>query len=263
VDKARDEAGIAWFPASAINLDPCGSRGILWLMVTEERVVNLEEAVAGLVEQTKLILAAIREDIAEMRLSNARTDRQLLELRQDAEKDREEARKLREQDREEARKLREQDREEAKRERREFNKKLAEISDSMGTLIEDMVAPCGFQLARTIFATEEAIKCGIRLRARHPEKRGEMREIDLLALGPTKALVVEAKRRMDAAQAAEYRQRVQELPEFFPELQGKTIYPAVASVYLEPSLVAFLNHQRMYGIAMGEEVMEVVNLGQF
>jgi hypothetical protein len=34
--------------------------------------------------------------------------------------------------------------------------RMAEISDSMGTLIEDMVAPCGFQIARAIFSSEEA-----------------------------------------------------------------------------------------------------------
>jgi hypothetical protein len=32
---------------------------------------------------------------------------------------------------------------------------------------------------------------------------------------------------------------------------------------LEASVVAFLNREKVYGIAMGDEVMEVVNLGQF
>jgi hypothetical protein len=37
----------------------------------------------------------------------------------------------------------------------------------------------------------------------------------------------------------------------------------VASVYWEASAIAFLNRQKVYGIALGDEVMEVVNLGQF
>jgi hypothetical protein len=37
----------------------------------------------------------------------------------------------------------------------------------------------------------------------------------------------------------------------------------VASVYLESSVIAFLNREKVYGIAMGDEVMEVINLGQF
>ncbi len=74
---------------------------------------------------------------------------------------------------------------------------------------------------------------------------------------------MEVKRRLDAGKAAEYRQKLARLCEFFPYLAGKTICPAVASVYLEPSAIAFLNREKFYGIAMGDEVMEVVNVGQF
>ncbi len=217
-------------------------------MLIEERVTNVEAALARFMEQTSMILAAIHEDIAEIRASNARTDRQLLEMQQQAEKDRQRA---------------DADRQQAEKDRKDFNKRLAEISDSMGTLIEDMVAPCGFPLARTIFATEEAQTCAIRLKRKHPALPGEMMELDLLALGPTKVLVVEVKRRLDAGRASEYRQKLARFFEFFPELADKTLCPAVASVYLDPSVIACLNHERLHGIAMGDEVMEVVNLGQF
>ncbi len=217
-------------------------------MAMEERVVNLEETLARFIEQSNAILAAnrediaaIREEVAEIRASNARTDRQLLRMQQQADKAREQADK----------------------DRKDFNKRLAEISDSMGTLIEDMVAPCGFKLAEGIFADQQAQTCSIRVKARHPANPGEMLELDLLAVGPTKVLVVEVKRRMDAAKADEYRQKLQRLPEFLPTLAGKAICAAVASVYLEPLVIAFLNRQKLYGIAMGDEVMEVKNLGQF
>ena len=210
-------------------------------MVTEDRVINLEATLARFIEHTDLIVAAIHEDIAEIRAGHARTDRQLLEMQQQADKERQQADK----------------------DRKDFNKRLAEISDSMGTLIEDMVAPCGFQLARTVFGSEEAQTCAIRVKRKHPARPGEVMELDLLAIGPAKLLVVEVKRRIDAAKVAEYRDKLKRLPEFFPELAGKTLCAAVASVYLEPSVIAFLNREKVYGIAMGDEVMEVVNLGQF
>ena len=53
------------------------------------------------------------------------------------------------------------------------------------------------------------------------------------------------------------------MPEFFPELAAKAVCLAVASVYIEPSIVTFLNREKIYGIAMGDEIVEVVNLGQF
>jgi hypothetical protein len=238
-------------------------------MVTEDRVINLEATLARFIEHTDLIVAAIHEDIAEIRAGHARTDRQLLEMQQQADKERRQAEKDRQQanqDRQQAEKDRQRadkDREEAEKDRKDFNKRLAEISDSMGTLIEDMVAPCGFQLARTVFGSEEAQTCAIRVKRKHPARPGEVMELDLLAIGPAKLLVVEVKRRIDAAKVAEYRDKLKRLPEFFPELAGRTLCAAVASVYLESSVIAFLNREKVYGIAMGDEVMEVVNLGQF
>jgi hypothetical protein len=46
-------------------------------MVTEERVVNLEATLAEFIAQTNRVIAAIHEDVAEIRVSNARTDRRL------------------------------------------------------------------------------------------------------------------------------------------------------------------------------------------
>src|SRR5438552_18922099 len=101
-------------------------------MVTEERVINLEASLARFIDHSNMIIAAIHEDVAEIRASNARTDRQLLEMRQEADRDRQQAERDRQQaerDRQQA----ERDRQQAERDRKDFNKRLAEISDSMGT----------------------------------------------------------------------------------------------------------------------------------
>jgi hypothetical protein len=235
-------------------------------VLIEERVSKVEEALAELARlqaealaDIRASMAGIRSSTADIRSSNARTDAALLAMQRQAEQDRQQAGQDR---RASAERFRQWD-ERYEKDRKDFNKRLAEISDSMGTLIEDMVAPGGFQLARAIFVTEDADTCAIRIKRRHPALAGEMMEIDLLAIGATKILVIEVKRRVDAAKAAEYRQNLARLPEFFPELAGKAVYPAVASVYLEPSVIAFLNREKLYGIALGDEIMQVVNLGQF
>lgn len=210
-------------------------------MVIEERVTNVETALARFIEQSSVIVAAIHEDISEIRASNARTDRRLLEMQQQADRDRQQAEK----------------------DRKDFNKRWAEISDSMGRLIENMVAPCGFNLAKAIFATEEAENCAIRVRRKHPTVPGRSIEYDLMAVGPTKVLIVEAKWTVAPGKAQDFKEQMSQFAEFFPELAGKTLYPAVATVYFEPSVIAFLNREKIYGIAMGDDVMEVVNLGQF
>lgn len=147
--------------------------------------------------------------------------------------------------------------------KRELDKKWAELADSMGTLIEDLVAPCGFQLARAVFRTEEAETCAIRIRRKRPQRPGEMIELDLLAVGPTQALVVEAKRRMNSENAAQFREKASSLAEYFPDYANRKVHCAVASPYIDPSVVTFLNRERIYGITMGEETMEVVNLDKF
>jgi hypothetical protein len=271
-------------------------------MLVEERVINLEQALAHYLRVQERELAIIRASVTEIRASNARTDLRLLELQEQAERDRQQAAKERQQDREEAEKHRQQaekdrqqdreeaekhrqqaekdrqqdreeaekhrqqaekDRQQAEKDRKDFNKRLAELSDSMGTLIEDMVAPCAFQLARAIFATEEAETCAIRVKRKHPARRGEMMELDLLAVGPTKLLLIEVKRRMDTEKAAQLHLKAASIPEYFPEYANREVLCAVASVYLDPSVVVFLNHERLHGIAMGEDTMQVVNLGQF
>jgi hypothetical protein len=47
----------------------------------------------------------------------------------------------------------------------------------MGTLIEDRVASCGLNLAKTFLATEEADTCSIQTKRRHPSRRGELLEV--------------------------------------------------------------------------------------
>jgi hypothetical protein len=259
-------------------------------MLIEEKVSTLETALARFVEQTSMIAASIHEDVAEMRASHARTDRQLLSMQQQADRDRQGLQAMQQQadrdrqglqamqqqadrdrqglqamqqqadrDRQELRAMRER----AEQELRQFNRRMAELSDSMGRLIEDFVAPCAFPLARSIFGTEEAQTTAVRVRRQHPADPGRSMELDLLAVGPTKLLVVEAKWRVAAGKAREFKEHMAQVPEFFPEYADKILCPAVASVYLDPSVIAFLNRERIFGIALGEEVMEVVNLGQF
>jgi len=76
-------------------------------------------------------------------------------------------------------------------------------------------------------------------------------------------MVVEAKRRLNPEKIREFVERVAEIPEFMPEYAGYQLVPVVASVSIEPSVIVFLNRQKVYGVARGDETMELVNLGQF
>ena len=76
-------------------------------------------------------------------------------------------------------------------------------------------------------------------------------------------MIVEAKRRLNPDKTREFVEKVRSIPEFMPEYARHELVPVVASVTIEPSVIAFLNRQKVYGVAMGDETMELVNLGQF
>ncbi|MCZ7636027.1 MAG: DUF1003 domain-containing protein [Verrucomicrobia bacterium] len=220
-----------------------------------ERVDRLEAVFASFMERTEEALADIRASTAEIRASNLRTDALLLEMQRQAEKDRQRA----DLDRQQA----EKDRQQAEKDRKDFNKRLAELSDSMGTLIEDMVAPNARRIASEIFPADPVVRVTQRFRQVHPADRGRMLEIDLLAAGLKHLMVVEAKRRLDPEKIREFVEKVGTLPEFLPEYAAHKLIPVVASVNIDPSVITFLNRHRVYGVAMGDETMQLVNLGQF
>jgi hypothetical protein len=216
--------------------------------IIEERVDRLETVFASFMERTEEALADIRASTAEIRASNLRTDAILLEMQRQAEKDRQQA---------------EKDREQAEKDRKDFNKRLAELSDSMGTLIEDMVAPNARRIAAEIFPSDPVNRLAQRVRQVHPTDRGRMLEIDLLAAGREYLMVVEAKRRLTTEKIREFVEKVRTVPEFMPEYAGHILVPVVASVTIPPSEITFLNRQKVYGVAMGDETMQLINLGQF
>jgi hypothetical protein len=207
----------------------------------EERVDRLENVFAMFMERTEEALADIRASTAEIRASNLRTDVLLREMQRQADKDRQQADK----------------------DRKDFNKRLAEVSDSMGTLVEDMVAPNARRIAGEIFPDDPVVRMAQRLRQVHPSDSGRMIEIDLLVAGRKHLMVVEAKWRLNPEKIREFLEWVTGIPEFLPEYAGYQLVPVVASVSIEPSVITFLNRQQVYGVAMGDETMELVNRGQF
>jgi len=199
-----------------------------------DKVDRLDRVFASFVKETK-------EAMADIRTSNLRTDALLLEMQQRADRERQQA----------------------ERDRKEFNKRMAEISDSMGRLVEDMVAPNARRIASEIFPSDPVVRIAQRLRQVHPSIPGRMLEMDLLVAGGQHLMVVEAKWRLNPEKVREYLEWVATIPEFLPEYSGHRLVPVVASVALEPSVIAFLNRMKVYGVAMGDETMELVNLGQF
>lgn len=236
------------------------------MAVLEARVDRLEETLSRFIEQTSLMIAAIHEDVAEIRASNARTDRLLLQMQQQADKDREEFSQRFSEMQQKADKDRasaDKKWEEAEKDRKDFNKRLAEISDRVGRFVEDMVHPNAGRIARQLFGDDPVQTLAIRVKRRHPIDASRMLELDLLVAGESHLLVGEAKSTPNPEKADEFLQKVQTIPEYFPEYAGLQILPMLASVSFAPSLVAYLNRKKIYALGFGDETMELLNAGDF
>jgi len=217
----------------------------------EERVSKVEEALAFFMTETARLFAEMREDIAEIRASNARTDRILLEMQQQAEKDRQQADRDRQQS--------EKDRQQAEKDRRDFNRRLAEATDAQGLLIENMVWPNLKRIASEVFRGEDVLFQAIRLKRRLDGDHSKMMELDLLAVGERDVVVCEAKSRVTVEKVREFTQALATFKDFFPEYAGKRLWPMVASVYIDSSVIAFMTSQKVLAVGFGGETMDLLN----
>lgn len=236
------------------------------MAVLEQRVCRLEEVLERFIEQSTAFQAAIHEDVAEIRASNARTDHALLRLRQESEARWREFEQRAEKDRRESEahwkeveQRAEKDRQQAEKDRRDFNKRMAEISDRVGRFVEDMVHPNAARIARRLFGDDSIEMLAIRVKRRHPSVPSRMLELDLLVAGRRHLLVGEAKSTPTKEKADEFLDTIKDIAVFFPEYAEHQVLPLMASVSFEPSLLAYFSRRKLLALGFGDETMELLN----
>lgn len=242
------------------------------ILSVEDRVENLESVLAQFMRESSRIQAAIHEDIAEIRASNARTDHQLLVLQQQAEEDRKRAdedRRRMDEDRKQSEQRWEETRawwketqkkwEEAEKDRKDFNRRLAEVTDSQGLMIENMVWPNLPRVASQVFGGRQPLFSAIRLKRRLPWERSRLKEIDLLAVSDDAVLVCEAKSKPTPEKSREFLQSLDDFKEFFPEYNDFKVIPMVASIAFDDSLLTHMTREGVVALGFGGETMEILN----
>jgi len=147
--------------------------------------------------------------------------------------------------------------------RNEMNKRWGELSAKLGLLVENIVAPSVPRVLSQVFACpEDAVESlGLRLRRKHPTLPGRNREFDAVAAGCGYVLIVESKVQLDDRDVAAFAERLPEAREYFPEFadKGYRFVGAVASLYVDPSVVAFAEKLGLIVLGSGDDLMEVLN----
>jgi hypothetical protein len=143
-------------------------------------------------------------------------------------------------------------------ERKRMNKQWGDLANKLGTIVEDIAAPNVVRLATEEFGIDPLQDILIRARRTnrvHPDGRTEF---DVICAGPGKILLAEMKSTPTVAAIDSFRDKLDRFLEFFPEYQGRELIGIFASWSLEDDIRKAIRLHGLYGLAMGEETMEIV-----
>jgi hypothetical protein len=149
--------------------------------------------------------------------------------------------------------------EEQERLRKELNQKMGELSNRLGTMVEDFVVPNIPRIAREYFGCQEMLDLFPRRVRRHPVDRGREREFDVICVAEKAVLWCEAKTTPRPEFLEAYVAGLGEFEEYFPEYEGLRLIRILASLRLEASAVRYLTRQKVYAMTLAGETMELVN----
>jgi hypothetical protein len=203
-----------------------------------------------------------REDEAKRSAEAAearRRENEEAKRRQEEAKRREEEAKRREEEAKRAEEERKRRDEEWKQEKlvldREWNRQRGEIANKMGTLVEDMVAPSIPRVVATVFGVpdEEIEHLGPRVRRR---KHGETCELDVVTAWKGYWMVTSVKTRCRPEDIPALVRALSNVRRFFPEYDDRKLVGAVASLYLDDSVVEHGQRHGLIVIGLGDHLME-------
>jgi hypothetical protein len=147
----------------------------------------------------------------------------------------------------------------------ETRKRWGELSNKMGTMAEDLVAP---SIERVLWETagcakDEVEYVAVRVKRRHPDTKMRQ-EFDVIAVCDEYLLVNETKSSLTPdAMKTFVESRLRSIREFFPEYADKQIIGAVASLYVDESLVRYGERLGSIVLGFGEDLMDVLNAPGF
>lgn len=151
------------------------------------------------------------------------------------------------------------DTKELKADIRKMNKKWGELSNKMGTMVEDMVAPNIPTIIGKYFGDSDLSFFGIRIKTLRDEERGTNREFDVIAVSKKNFYVVEVKSNPKPEDVKKFIEMLPDLGKYFPDSGGKKIIPVFSGLYIREDLLRHLTRNRIYAMGFGEDTMNLLN----
>jgi len=234
------------------------------MLEIEERVNHLDELMARLIQ-------TVDRTSKEMRRSYERSQRDMQDFRDEMQMlhERAEERSRREMRdfKLEMRQLHERAEERSKREIQEFkaemrqskrdlDKKWGELSNKLGTMAEDLVAPSIPRILKQLTGcTAEIEYSAVRVRKSKPQNQ----EFDVVVKCENWVFINETKSNLRPEHLEKFHRLMQRIRDYFPEYQNNQFIGAIASLYVDESLVECGEKLGLVVLGFGEELMDVLN----
>jgi soluble cytochrome b562 len=248
------------------------------MLEIEERVNHLDELMARLIQ-------TVDNNSREMRRSYERSQREMQDFREEMrrlyeradersrqadersrqadERSRREMKEFRaemqqshERFQQEMRQSHERFQQEMRQSKRDSDKRWGELSNKLGTMAEDLVAPSIPRILKQVTGCTAKISySAVRVRKSEPQNQ----EFDAVAVCQNYVFINETKSTLRSEHIDNFHSLMQRIRDYFPEYQDKQFIGAIASLYVDKTLIQRGENLGLIVLGFGEELMDVLN----
>ena len=148
---------------------------------------------------------------------------------------------------------------EMRQSKKEMDKKWGELSNKLGHIIEDVLAPNLPRLAESHFLFSTVQQFSIRILKKQSSPKVRWFEVDALVVGPDALIVGEAKSTPSLDHADAFAAKLAEFPSWFPEYKDYKVIGIFGSWSVSPPVIERLTQLGIYALGMGDDNMELLN----
>jgi hypothetical protein len=143
---------------------------------------------------------------------------------------------------------------ELRRQNREMNRKWGDVSNKLGTLVEDLVAPI---LSRIIEAKLHEPVLDLMPRRKRRLADGRVCEFDAVAITASLVCLNSTKATLRSADVDRFVEDIAAFREFFPEYDALPLVGILASLTVDDSVLNYAEATGFLVLAVGDQLMEI------
>jgi dsDNA-specific endonuclease/ATPase MutS2 len=248
------------------------------MLEIEERVNHLDELMARLIqtvdrtskemrrsyERSQRDMQDFRDEMhdfkEEMRQSRESSEREMHDFKVEMRQSRESSEREMHDFKVEMRQSHERFEQEMRQSRRDLDKKWGELSNKLGSMAEDLVAPSIPRILKQLTGcTAEIEYSAVRVRKSKPQNQ----EFDVVVKCENWVFINETKSNLRPEHLEKFHRLMQKIRDYFPEYKENQFIGAIASLYVDQSLVEYGETLGLVVLGFGEELMDVLNSAKY